>query len=56
MFEYWKNAHFTLDVIDGFGAGGFSLEIPLGKTFRIDYRLFTAEELENLVPVKRNEV
>ncbi|MDK7375336.1 DUF779 domain-containing protein [Weeksella virosa] len=56
LFEYWKNAHFTLDVIDGFGAGGFSLEIPLGKTFRIDYRLFTAEELENLVPVKRNEV
>lgn len=56
LFEYWKNAHFTLDVIDGFGAGGFSLETPLGKTFRIEYRLFTAEELENLAPVKRNEV
>ncbi|WP_068596866.1 DUF779 domain-containing protein [Vaginella massiliensis] len=40
LFEYWKNALFMLDVADGFGTGGFSLEIPLGKTFRIEYRLF----------------
>lgn len=52
LFEYWKHAHFTLDVTDGFGAGGFSLETPLGKTFQVQYRLFTEQELENLAPVK----
>lgn len=54
LFEYWKNAHFTLDVMDGIGAGGFSLETPYGKTFIIKYRLFTEEELEQLEPVKYN--
>jgi len=29
LFEYWKHAHFTLDVVDGFGPGGFSLETPM---------------------------
>ena len=48
LFQYWKHAHFTLDLIDGFGAGGFSLETPMKKTFRIEYRLFTAEETQNL--------
>ncbi len=52
LFEYWKYSHFTLDVLDGFGVGGFSLETPLQKTFKIHYRLFTPEELENLTPVK----
>lgn len=23
LFEYWKFSHFTLNVLDGFGAGGF---------------------------------
>jgi uncharacterized protein (DUF779 family) len=23
LFECWKHAHFTLDVIDAFGVGGF---------------------------------
>jgi uncharacterized protein (DUF779 family) len=55
LFEYWKHAHFTLDVLDGFGAGGFSLETPLGKTFKIHYRIFTEEEEQNLEPVIRNE-
>lgn len=55
LFEYWQYSHFTLDVTDGFGAGGFSLETPLGKTFKIHYRLFTEEELEKLEPVKRME-
>jgi uncharacterized protein (DUF779 family) len=27
LFEYWKHAHFTLKVIDAFGAGGFSLRL-----------------------------
>ncbi len=52
LFEYWKYSHFTLDVLEGFGPGGFSLETPLGKTFKIHYRLFTEEELNNLEPVK----
>lgn len=52
LFEYWKYSHFELDVLDGFGAGGFSLETPLNKTFKINYRLFTEEELKNLAPVK----
>ena len=37
LFEYWKFSHFTLDIVDGFGPGGFSLETPLGKTFKIEY-------------------
>lgn len=56
LFEYWKHAHFTIDVIDGFGTGGFSLEIPKGKTFKVIYRLFTPEELENLEDVERYNV
>ncbi len=55
LFEYWKFSHFTLDILDGFGVGGFSLETPLGKTFKIHYRLFTEVELENLEPVIRND-
>lgn len=55
LFEYWQYTHFTLDVKDGYGTGGFSLEVPLGKTFQIQYRLFTDEELEQLEEVKRYE-
>ncbi|WP_438961890.1 DUF779 domain-containing protein [Nonlabens sp.] len=53
LFEYWKYSHFTLDVLDGFGAGGFSLETSLNKTFKIHYRLFTEEELKELEPIQR---
>ena len=52
LFQYWKHAHFTLDLIDGFGAGGFSLETPMKKTFRIEYRLFTSDETQNLEPLR----
>lgn len=52
LFDYWKYSHFTLDVSDGFGVGGFSLETPLQKTFKVHYRLFSADELKNLVDVK----
>ena len=55
LYEYWKYSHFTLDVLDGFGPGGFSLETPYGKTFKVHYRLFTDEELARLEPVRRNE-
>ncbi|MFM7018021.1 DUF779 domain-containing protein [Flavobacterium sp.] len=54
LFEYWKFSHFTLDVTDGFGPGGFSLETPYGKTFKINYRLFTEDELSNLEEVNLN--
>lgn len=54
LFEYWKHAHFTLDAIDGIGAGGFSLETPYGKTFIVNYRLFTEEESANLEDVILN--
>ena len=55
LFEYWKHTHFTLDVLEGFGPGGFSLETPLGKTFKVRYRLFTEEELKELSLIKRSE-
>jgi uncharacterized protein (DUF779 family) len=54
LFEYWKFSHFTLDVTDGFGAGGFSLETPFGKTFKVIYRLFTEEDNANLEEVRLN--
>ena len=54
LFEYWKHAHFTLDVTDAIGAGGFSLETPYGKTFIIKYRLFTEDESKNLEEIKLN--
>jgi hypothetical protein len=54
LFEYWKHAHFTLDVTDGIGAGGFSLETPYGKTFVVHYRLFTEAELEQLTDLSYN--
>jgi Uncharacterized protein conserved in bacteria len=54
LFEYWKHAHFELDVTDAIGAGGFSLEVPLGKTFKVNYRIFTPHELEQLEPLKIN--
>ena len=42
------------DVTDGIGAGGFSLETPYGKTFKVIYRLFTEEEAANLEDVLLN--
>lgn len=54
LFDYWKHAHFELDVTDAIGAGGFSLEVPLGKTFKVNYTIFTQEEFEQLKEVKIN--
>ncbi|WP_374542550.1 DUF779 domain-containing protein [Flavobacterium sp.] len=55
LFEYWKYSHFELDVTNGFGPGGFSLETPFGKTFKVNYRLFTDEEINTLPDVIRWE-
>ena len=53
LFEYWKFAHFELDVIDGFGAGGFSLETPKNKTFKVNYTLFSEDDFNELAEVPR---
>lgn len=50
QFEYWQHTHLTLTAVDGRGAS-FSLEIPLGKRFIIDSRLYTEEERANLTPL-----
>jgi uncharacterized protein len=51
QFEYWQHTHLTLNVVDGRGAS-FSLEIPMGKRFIIESRLFTEEEQGNLTPLR----
>lgn len=47
QFEYWQHTHLNLTAVDGRGAS-FSLEIPLGKRFMIQSRLFTEEERVDL--------
>lgn len=51
QFEYWQHTHLTLNAIDGRGAS-FSLEIPLGKRFMTESRLFNNEERDNLEPLR----
>ena len=50
QFEHWQGTHLTIDVTPGRGAS-FSLEIPLGVRFVTKSRLFTDEEIKDLVPV-----
>ena len=50
QFEYWKHTQLILDVTPGRGSS-FSLEIPLGVRFYIQSKLFTDEELNDLVPL-----
>lgn len=47
QFEYWQHTHLTLTAVDGRGAS-FSLEIPLGKRFMVQSRLYTEEERVDL--------
>jgi hypothetical protein len=54
QFEYWKHTQLTLDVTPGRGSS-FSIEIPMGIRFMIRSKLFTTEELENLIPTKTGE-
>jgi len=51
QFEYWKHTQLILNVTRGRGSS-FSLEIPLGVRFFIESRIFTDEELEQLVPLQ----
>ena len=47
QFEYMKNTHLIIDVVEGRGSS-FSIEIPLGVRFVAVSRLFTTDELINL--------
>jgi uncharacterized protein (DUF779 family) len=47
QFEYTKNTHLSIDVIEGRGSS-FSIEIPLGLRFIAISRLYTDEEFKNL--------
>jgi len=51
QFEYMKNTHITIDVVEGRGSS-FSIEIPLGVRFIAISRLFTKEELDKLEKIE----
>ena len=51
QFEFWKHTELTVDVTEGRGAS-FSLEIPLGVRFVTKSRVFTYEELQNLIATR----
>ena len=51
QFEYWKHTKLIIDVVPGRG-GMFSLENGEGVRFLTRSRLFTGEELADLVPVE----
>jgi len=51
QFEYMKNTHLTIDVVEGRGSS-FSIEIPLGVRFIAISRLYTSEEFENLEEIE----
>jgi uncharacterized protein (DUF779 family) len=46
-FEFWRNTHLIVDVVDG-RSGTFALDGPENKTFICRSRLFTDEELAAL--------
>jgi uncharacterized protein (DUF779 family) len=51
QFDYWKHTKLIIDVVPGRG-GMFSLENGEGVRFLTRSRMFTAEELDTLVPVE----
>ena len=51
QFEYMKNTHMTIDVVEGRGSS-FSIEIPLGVRFITISRLFTSEETAKLEEIE----
>lgn len=54
QFEYWQFTHLHIDVTPGRGSS-FSLEIPMGIRFITKSRVFTDDELPNLVPLQYKE-
>lgn len=55
LFKYWQHAHFTLDVSDTVGTGGFSLETIKQKMFKINYRVFEPNEIDHLIDIIIND-
>ncbi len=51
QFERWRHTQLIIDVVPGRG-GMFSLEGPEGVRFHTRSRLFSAEELERLAPIR----
>ena len=47
QFEYYKNMHICIDVVEGRGSS-FSLEIPLGVRFMAVSTLFSDDDLREL--------
>lgn len=50
QFEYWQHTQLTLDIVVGRGSS-FSIEIPTGKRFMIQSRMYSDEETKNLEPL-----
>ena len=50
QYEYWKHTQLTIDITKGRGSS-FSLEIPTGFRFIVHSRIFSDDELGNLVPI-----
>ena len=48
QYEYWKHTQLIIDVIEGTG-GTFSLEGPEGKAFHPRSRVFTDEEMDEVL-------
>ena len=51
QFEYWKHTQLHIHVTQGRGSS-FSLEIPMGLRFITQSRLFTDDELVDLIPLR----
>ena len=51
QYEYWQHTQLIIDVVPGRG-GMFSLEGPEGVRFHTRSRLFSAEELACLAPIR----
>ncbi|PQJ12976.1 DUF779 domain-containing protein [Flavipsychrobacter stenotrophus] len=54
QFQFWQYSELTLDVIAGRGSS-FSIEIPLGFRFLTRSRIFTDDEVGDLVEVVGGE-
>ena len=54
QFEYWQHTQLTIDVTNGRGSS-FSLEIPLGKRFIVQSKLYTDKESASLEPLTYTE-
>jgi uncharacterized protein len=50
QFAYWQHTQLVLDVTPGRGSS-FSIEIPLGVRFIIRSKVFSEQEMEQLVPL-----